>query len=199
MINLIPFIETAGYIGVFGMIFAESGLLFGFVFPGDTLLFAAGLLASKGFFNIATLLVGSSIMAVLGDSVGYWIGKKFGPKLFVKKDSFFFKQEYIARAQHFFEKHGRKTIFLSRYVPIVRTFAPVVAGIGGMRYRTFLAFNIAGGIVWCFSVGLLGYFLGTRVPNIDAYILPIVIAIFVLSFIPVVRQILISRRDSTPN
>ncbi len=188
MIQLIPFIQTAGYIGVFGMIFAESGLLFGFVFPGDTLLFAAGILASKGFFNIELLLAGACFFAVTGDSVGYWIGKKIGPALFVREDSLLFKHAYVVRAQHFFSKHGRKTIFLARFVPVVRTFAPVVAGVGEMRYGTFFLWNILGGIVWCLSIGLLGYFLGTRIANIDAYILPIVIGIFILSFIPVIYQ-----------
>ena len=188
MEKLIPLIETVGYIGVFGMIFAETGLLVGFFFPGDTLLFAGGILASKGIFNIVILLTGASIMAIIGDTTGYMIGKKIGPKIFVREDSLFFKQEYVTRAQHFFQKHGRKTIFLSRYIPIVRTFAPVVAGVGNMPYKTFLVFNMTGGIVWCFSIGLAGYFLGTRIPNIDAYILPIVIGIFVLSFLPVVRQ-----------
>ena len=188
MEQLIPLIETVGYIGVFGMIFAETGLLVGFFFPGDTLLFAAGILASKGIFNIVILLTGASIMAILGDTTGYMIGKKIGPKIFVREDSLFFKQAYVARAQHFFQKHGRKTIFLSRYIPIVRTFAPVVAGVGEMPYHTFLLFNIAGGIVWCFSIGLAGYFLGARIPNIDQYVLPIVVGIFVLSFLPVIRQ-----------
>ncbi len=188
MEKLIPLIETVGYIGVFGMIFAETGLLVGFFFPGDTLLFAAGLLASKGIFNIYILLIGASLMAILGDTCGYWIGKKIGPKIFTREDSLFFKKAYVTRAHHFTQKHGKKTIFLARYIPIVRTFAPVVAGVGEMPYRTFLAYNIAGGIVWCLSIGLAGYFLGTSVTNIDKYILPIVIGIFVLSFLPVIRQ-----------
>jgi membrane-associated protein len=196
MEKLIPFIEAAGYIGVFGMIFAESGLLFGFIFPGDTLLFAAGILAAKGFFNITILLLGACFFAVVGDSVGYWIGKKIGPALFKRKDSLFFKQEYVARAQHFFDNHGKKTIFLSRYVPIVRTFAPVVAGVGGMQYKTFFLWNVLGGITWCLSIGLAGYFLGTKITNIDAYILPIVIGIFVVSFLPVVYQVLSGKKKS---
>ncbi len=190
MEKLIPLIETVGYIGIFGMIFAETGLLVGFFFPGDTLLFAAGILASKGIFNIGILLAGASLMAILGDTTGYMIGKKIGPRIFVREDSLFFKQAYVVRAQHFFQKHGRKTIFLSRYIPIVRTFAPVVAGVGEMPYHTFLLFNILGGVVWCFSIGLAGYFLGAKIPNIDTYILPIVVGIFVLSFLPVVRQFL---------
>lgn len=194
MDKLIPIIEAVGYIGVFGIIFIESGLLFGFFLPGDTLLFAAGLLASKGFFNIGILLVGACIAAIIGDSVGYFIGRKIGPKLFTREDSRFFKKEYAFRAQHFFDKHGKKTIFLARFLPIVRTFVPVIAGVGNMRYRTFVVFNILGGIAWCLSLILAGYFLGNEVPNIDAYILPIVAGIFILSFLPVIRQVIISRR-----
>ncbi len=194
MEKLIPLIEAVGYIGVFGMLFAETGLLVGFFLPGDTLLFAAGILASKGFFSIWILLIGSCVAAVAGDSFGYYIGRKLGPKVFVREDSLFFKREYVARAQHFFERHGRKTIFLSRFIPIVRTFAPVVAGVGEMPYRSFIFYNIAGGITWCCSLTLAGYFLGTKIANIDKYILPIIIGIIVLSFWPVVQQVLIHRR-----
>jgi len=196
MFHLVPFIETAGYIGIFGMIFAETGLLVGFFFPGDTLLFTAGLLASKGYFNIAIVLLVAILAAVIGDSVGYYIGKKLGPKIFKKEDSLFFKKEFVARAQTFFAKFGRKTIFLCRYIPIVRTFAPVLAGVGEMPYGAFLAFNVAGGIVWCMSIGLAGYFLGAKVPNIDSYVLPIIIFIFVLSFIPVIVELVRNRRAS---
>jgi membrane-associated protein len=195
MEKLIPLIETVGYIGVFSMIFAETGLLVGFFLPGDTLLFSAGVLASKGIFNIAILLVGASIMAILGDSIGYLIGKSVGPKIFTREDSVLFKRKYLIRAQEFTQKYGKKTVFLARYVPIVRTFAPVIAGVGEMQYKTFLSYNIAGGIVWCFSIGLAGYFLGTKVPNIDTYILPIVIGIFILSFIPVIREFFIKRKN----
>jgi membrane-associated protein len=188
MDQLIPFIQAAGYVGVFAIIFAESGLLIGVIFPGDTLIFAAGLLASKGFFNIELILLVMFAAAVVGDSVGYWIGKKFGPKIFSREESFFFKREYVTRAQHFFNNHGKKTIFLSRYIPIVRTFVPVLAGVGGMNYRSFLIYNIVGGLVWVLSLGLIGYFLGEKVENIDAYILPIVLVIVVLSFTPVIKH-----------
>ena len=194
MEKLVPLIEAVGYIGVFGMIFAETGLLVGFFLPGDTLLFAAGLLASRGIFNIWTLVIGAAFMAILGDSAGYWIGKKIGPAIFAKEDSLFFKRKYALRAKAFTEKHGRKTLVLARYIPVVRTFAPVVAGVGEMPYRTFLAYNILGGVMWCFSVGLLGYFLGAKVPNIDNYILPIVVGIFTLSVLPVLRQFIHGRK-----
>ena len=188
MDKLLPLIEAAGYIGVFAMIFAESGLLIGVVLPGDTLLFAAGLLASKGYFNIELMLLVIFVAAVTGDSFGYWIGKKFGVKLFNREESFFFKKEYVTRAQHFFENHGKKTIFLSRYIPIVRTFVPVLAGVGKMDYKTFFFYNVFGGLVWTLSLGLAGYFLAERVDNIDKYILPIVIGIIVFSFAPVIKH-----------
>ncbi len=182
--SLIPIIQTLGYLGVFGVIFAESGLLVGFMLPGDTLLFSAGLLAASGHFNLWVLIIGTSIAAILGDSVGYWIGKKAGPSLFRREESLFFKQEYLEKAKDFFAKHGVKTIVLARYVPIVRTFAPVVAGAAHMRYRTFLVFNIIGGVLWCTSLPLLGFYLGERIPSIDRYVLPVVGAIVVLSFVP---------------
>jgi membrane-associated protein len=188
MNELLPYIEAAGYIGIFAIIFVESGLLIGVIFPGDTLIFAAGLLASKGYFNIELILLVIFVAAVTGDSVGYWIGKKFGTKLFKRDDSFLFKKEYVTRAQHFFEKHGKKTIVLARYIPIVRTFAPVLAGVGNMNYKTFLTYNIVGGLLWTLSLGLAGYFLGERVDNIDKYVLPIVLGIVVLSFAPVIKH-----------
>ena len=196
MSSLIPFIQAAGYIGIFAIIFAETGLLVGFFFPGDTLLFAAGVLASQGFFNIWIVLVLACVAAVTGDSVGYWIGRKLGPKLFVREDSRFFKRHYVVRAQHFYEKYGKKTIFLARYVPVVRTFAPVVAGVGEMKYKIFFLYNVFGGIIWCLSVGLLGYFLGAKISNIDAYILPIIAVIFVLSFLPVITEFVVAKRNS---
>jgi membrane-associated protein len=183
-------IKTLGYFGVFGMVFAESGLLFGIVFPGDTLLFTAGFLASQGYLNIYTLIIGSFISGVLGDSFGYYLGKKFGPKIFARPDSRFFKRAYVEKTQVFFDTHGKKTIFFARYIPVVRTFAPVFSGVGNMRYRSFLVYNILGGLTWTLSLPLLGYFLGRKVPNIDEYILPIVIGIFLISVIPVISKIL---------
>jgi membrane-associated protein len=194
--NLASFIRVAGYLGIFGMVFAESGLLFGVVFPGDTLLFTAGFLASQGYFDITTLIVGSFVCAVVGDSLGYWLGKKFGPKIFDKEDSFFFKRSYVEKTQIFFDKHGRKTIFLARYIPIVRTFAPVFSGLGVMKYRTFLIYNILGGLSWTILMPLLGYFLGTKIPNVDQYILPIVGLIFVISFAPVFFHIFKHKRGT---
>ncbi len=178
-------INTVGLIGVIAVIFIESGLFFGFFLPGDSLLFSAGLLASQGHFSFTVLAVGAMIAAIAGDSVGYWFGRKIGPKIFVREDSFFFRKSHIARAQHFYEKHGTKTIILARFVPIVRTFAPIVAGVGTMHYGTFLRYNIIGGIFWVALLTSAGYFLGQIIPNVDQYLLPIIFVIIFVSFIPV--------------
>jgi len=140
-------IETVSYIGVFGIVFVESGLLVGFFLPGDSLLFTAGFLASQGLFNITILGLGCFIAAVAGDSVGYFIGQKFGKKLYNRKNSKLFNKEHLVKAQKFYDKHGGKTIIIARFMPIIRTFAPVVAGMADMKYSTFLFFNLFGGFL----------------------------------------------------
>lgn len=182
-------ISLFGVIGVIVIVFAESGLFFGFFLPGDSLLFTAGLLSSQGILPFYFLIIGVFIAAVLGDNVGYWFGKKLGIKLFTKEDSFFFKKKYLSEAQHFYEKHGKKTIILARFIPIVRTFAPIVAGIGNMNYRTFFIYNVIGGFVWSVGLTLLGYVLGVTVPGIDKYLLPIIILIVFISFLPGIYQV----------
>lgn len=182
--DLKTFIETAGYLGIFLIVFAESGLLIGFFLPGDSLLFTAGLLAAEGFFNLPVLIVLSVIAAVTGDSVGYVFGSKVGRKLFNKEDSFLFKKEHLLKAESFYEKHGGKTIVLARFMPFIRTFAPIVAGIGRMRYSYFLAFNIIGGLLWAVGLPLLGYFLGRSIPDVDKYLLPIIAIIVIISVAP---------------
>ena len=134
-------IMTLGTLGVIGIIFVETGLFFGFFFPGDSLLFTAGFLASQGYISLAGLLVGTFVAAVIGDSVGYAFGKKVGPTLFSRENSLIFNKDHISKAQHFYEKHGRKTIILARFIPIIRTFAPIIAGVGQMKYQTFILFN----------------------------------------------------------
>ena len=186
--DLIELIKTAGYIGLFGIIFAESGLLIGFFLPGDSLLFTAGFLASQGFLNIWILMGLTFIGAVLGDSVGYWFGKKTGNKIFIKEDSFLFKKDNINKAEEFFKKHGAKAIVLARFVPIVRTFTPILAGVGTMHYKTFLSFNVIGGALWTIGVSLLGYFLGNIIPNIDKYLLPIVLLIIIVSLFSTIHS-----------
>jgi len=189
-------IETFGTIGLFVIIFAESGLLIGFFLPGDSLLFTAGLLASQGKFglNLPVLLIGCFIAAVAGDQVGYMFGQKAGPALFRRPDSRIFKQQYVHRANEFFERHGKKTIVIARFVPIVRTFAPILAGVGSMQYRSFLTFNIVGALLWAVGVTTAGYILGDTVPDIDKYLLPIIGVIILLSVLPPAIEILRHRR-----
>ncbi len=182
--DLKQLIETFGYAGLFAIVFAESGLFFGFFLPGDSLLVTAGLLATQNYFNIIYLLPLLALAAILGDSTGYWMGKKFGKRIFSKEKSFFFSKNHIKTAQEFYEKNGVKTIILARFLPYVRTFAPIVAGIGEMEYSKFLTFNIAGGLSWTTIMLLIGYFLGRLIPNVDRYLIPLIIVIIMLSFAP---------------
>lgn len=186
------FIRTIGYLGVFAIIFAESGLLVGFFLPGDSLLFTAGFLASLNppVFSLPVLLVGFFLAAVIGDSVGYAFGRRVGVKLFQRENSLLFNQKNILRAQAFYEKHGGKAIVLARFIPIVRTFAPIVAGIGTMHYPRFLAFNLVGGLLWAVGITLAGYFLGSAIPDIDRYLLPIVVLIVIVSVAPAALHLL---------
>jgi membrane-associated protein len=173
-------------IGLFLIVFAESGLLIGFFLPGDSLLFTAGLLASQDKFglNLPVILVGCFIAAVLGDQVGYAFGKKAGPSMFRRENSRIFKQEYVHRTKSFFEHHGPKTIVIARFVPIVRTFAPILAGVGEMPYRVFVRYNVVGAFLWAVGVTSLGYVLGEAIPSIDKYLLPIIGVIVIASIIP---------------
>lgn len=179
-------LKSFGTIGLILIIFAESGLLIGFFLPGDSLLVTAGLLASAGKLNLAVILVGCFVAAVVGDQVGYAFGKKVGPSIFKRPNSRLFKHEHVERANRFFEEHGAKTIVMARFVPVVRTFAPILAGVGTMPYRTFLAYNILGGFLWAVGVTLIGYFLGDAIgpDKVDTYLLPIIGVVIVLSLIP---------------
>jgi len=187
-------LETFGTIGLLLVIFAESGLLIGFFLPGDSLLVTAGVFAAKGDLNLGVILVGVFLAAVLGDQVGYAFGHRVGPALFRRPDSRFFKKDYVERAQRYFDEHGSKTIVLARFVPIVRTFAPIVAGVGEMRYRTFLTYNILGGLLWGVGLTTLGFVLGEAV-DIDRYLLPLIGLIVAASFVPVVIEIRRHRRE----
>ncbi len=184
MIDTIAWARALGYLGIAAVIFTETGLLVGIVLPGDSLLFSAGFVASLGYGAIVPLVAFSFLAAVLGDSTGYALGKKYGPKIFSKEQSLFFDKQHVARAEAFYKKHGGKTIILARFLPVIRTFAPVLAGVGSMRYRTFLAYNIAGAALWTGSMTLAGYFLGTAIPNADRYVLPIIAVIVIASFLP---------------
>ncbi len=182
-------IMTLGTFGVIAIVFMETGVFFGFFFPGDSLLFTAGFLASQGYVSFSWLLVGTFLAAIIGDSVGYAFGRKVGPAIFTKENSLFFNKQHIARAQHFYEKYGGKTIILARFIPIVRTFAPIVAGVGIMKYGKFIAFNIIGGFAWTWTMLWLGYGLGALIPNPDKYVIPIVLIIVLISASPVLREI----------
>ncbi len=189
--DLASLIQAVGYLGVFAIVFLESGLLIGFFFPGDSLLFTAGFLASQGYFDIKILIVGCFIAAVAGDSIGYYIGVKLGPRIFTRENSIFFHKKHLERAQRFYDKHGGKTIILARFIPVIRAFAPVVAGVGKMDYKKFLIFNLVGGVLWAIGVTLAGYYLGSLIPDIDKYLLPIVGLIVIASVLPVFHHILV--------
>lgn len=182
--NLPQLIQSIGYLGIWGIIFAESGLLVGFFLPGDSLLFTAGFLASQDLFNVWLLIGGAFICAVAGDSVGYLTGHRVGRRLFNRDDSLFFHKNHLVKAQTFYEKYGAKTIVLARFLPVVRTFAPIVAGIGSMDYRLFVTYNVVGGFLWTVGITLLGYFLGNVIPDVDHYLLPIIALIVVVSVAP---------------
>lgn len=195
-INLDPIaiIKTGSYLGIITLIFAESGLLIGIFFPGDSLLFAAGLLSAGGFLSFGPLVFLVVMAAIIGDSVGYWFGANVGVNFFKRKDSLFFKQEYLKRTEHFFQKYGGRAVVLARFVPIVRTIAPILAGIGSMTYPTFLKYNILGGLLWGAGMLSLGYFLGSIIPNSERYILPFSLVIIVLSFLPIIMNIVRGKR-----
>lgn len=188
--SILKFGPLVAYIALFSIVFAESGLLIGFFLPGDSLLFTAGFLASQGFMNIYILVPLCFIAAVVGDSVGYTFGHKVGKKLFYKDDSIFFHKDHLRKANVFYHKHGGKTIILARFLPVVRTFAPIVAGMGDMPYKTFLFYNVIGGVLWAIGLTLAGYFLGTLIPNVDRYLLPIIGAIVLISIAPTAFHIL---------
>lgn len=170
--------------GIFITIFSESGLLFGFFLPGDTLLFAAGIFASQGFFSLPLLIIGCVISAIVGDSVGYWMGKHVGRKVFEHKYSPFLNSKHIEKAERFYQKHGPVTIIIARFIPVIRTFAPIIGGIAKMDYKKFVFYNIAGGILWGTSLPLLGYYLGAKIKNPDRFLMPVVVIVLIISFLP---------------
>ena len=182
--DLPTLIQSIGYLGVWAMIFAESGLLIGFFLPGDSLLFTAGFLASQDLLNLWLLIAGAAIGAVLGDNVGYATGRRLGPRLFRRPDSWLFHKDNLVKAQHFFERHGGKALILARFMPVIRTFAPITAGMGKMHYPTVITYNLVGGLLWTIGLTLLGFFLGSLIPDVDHYLLPIVAVIVVVSVVP---------------
>ena len=176
------------------IVFVETGLFFGFFLPGDSLLVTAGIFAAAGFLDLFALLFFGSVCAVLGDQVGYFIGRKTGRALYNRPNSRFFKQQHLERTRAFYEKYGAKTIVLARFVPIVRTFAPAVAGAAEMRYRRFVSYNVFGGILWIFTMVLIGYFLGTFIPNIGRHIHWVIAVVVFLSILPAIVEVLRARQ-----
>jgi membrane-associated protein len=198
--KLIHFLSTVvtgwyGYALLFLIVFAETGLLVGFIFPGDSLLFTIGVVAGAGGLDIRVICALLAVASILGDQSGYFLGYRTGPKIFNRADSRFFKQEYVRRTQDFYDKYGGKTLIMAKFVPIVRTFAPFMAGVGRMRYARFVSFNVFGGLGWVLSMTLAGYFLG-GVPIIRRHFEKVVILIIVVSLIPVIWHAIAARREA---
>ncbi|GAC1517202.1 MAG: VTT domain-containing protein [Gemmatimonadaceae bacterium] len=183
--DLPALVQWAGYAGLSAIVFTETGLFFGFFLPGDSLLVTAGLLASQGLpLDIYTLGMLLTAAAILGDNTNYWIGRASGPRIFSREDSLFFKRAHVTRAHAFYERHGAKTIVLARFMPIIRTFAPLVAGVAGMSYRTFAIFSVLGGTLWIWLMLFTGYFLGRYIPGVARHIELVIIAVILLSILP---------------
>jgi membrane-associated protein len=183
-------VRTGGYVGIAAFIFAENGILLGIFLPGDSLLFVGGLFSALGFLTFWLLLLIVVVAAIVGEAVGYWFGTYVGESFLTRSDSRFFKRSYLIRTQKFFTTYGGRAVVLGRFVPIVRTIAPILAGIGAMPYRRFFRYNILGACLWGGGMLSLGYFLGRAIPNSEHYVLPISLTIIVLSFLPVVLNLL---------
>ena len=192
-IDLESFIKTAGYLGLFFIVFAESGLFIGFFLPGDSLLFTAGFLASQGYLNIWILAPITFIAAILGDNFGYAFGRRVGPVIFRREDSILFHKDHLERASKFYATHGPKTLVLARFLPIIRTFAPILAGVGQMHYRVFFTYNILGAVLLALGMTVFGYLLGATVPNADKYLIPIILAIIIVSILPTLYHVVKNR------
>jgi len=182
--NVPELIRIGGMTGLILVVFSETGLMVGFFLPGDSLLVTAGLFAARGDLDVVWLNVALIAAAIVGDATGYWIGARAGQALYSRPNSFLFRREHLIRTHEFYERHGGKTIVIARFMPIVRTFAPVVAGAAGMTYRRFAAYNVVGGVAWVLSMTLTGYFLGLSIPNVDRHIHIIVAVVIFLSLLP---------------
>lgn len=197
--DLPSLVQWAGLFGIAAIIFSETGLLVGVFLPGDSLLVTAGLFAAKGFLNVYTLAPTLTLAAICGNSLGYFIGRITGPRIFNRENSLFFNKKHAMRAHAFYEKHGRKTIVLAQFMPIIRTFAPVIAGVGGMSFPTFIAFNVIGAVVWIWSMVGIGYFLGSKVPGIDQHIEIVIAIVIFISILPGLISAYRARRASRVN
>jgi membrane-associated protein len=186
-------IRWGGLLMLVAIVFAETGLMIGFFLPGDSLLVTAGVFAAAGHLDIISLLFWVTLAAVVGDQLGYYIGYRTGPRIFRRQDSLLFKRDHLIRAREFYERHGGKTIILARFIPIIRTFAPVVAGVGQMEYRRFVMFNVVGGVLWVWSMTLLGVTLGNVIPDIDRHIHVVIAVVVFLSILPAIIEYIRSR------
>jgi membrane-associated protein len=182
-------VRVGGLAGLTAIVFVETGLLVGFFLPGDSLLVTAGLFAARGDLEVVPMIVVLSIAAIVGDTVGYNIGARAGPKLFTRPDSLLFNRKHLITTKEFYERHGPFTIVIARFIPILRTFAPVVAGVGAMEYKRFIVYNVAGGIGWVVTTVLGGYFLGQMVPNIHDHIHKVIAVVIVLSLLPAIIKV----------
>ena len=191
-------VAEAGLVGLALIIFSETGLLVGFFLPGDSLLISAGLFSAGGHLPIWPMVWILTAAAIIGDATGYFIGKKLGTSLYSREDSIFFKRKHIEHTREFYEKHGGKTIILARFIPIVRTFAPTVAGVAGMKYRSFVIYNVLGAFIWIWSLLFAGYFLGRTFPKINDHIHTVVVVVVILSVLPIVIKWFKSRSGQVP-
>jgi membrane-associated protein len=182
--NLPELVHWAGLIGITAIIFSETGLLVGVFLPGDSLLVTAGLVSATGYLQISQLVPLLPLAAICGNSLGYFIGRSTGPRIFNRENSLFFNKKHAMRAHEFYEKHGRKTIVLAQFMPVIRTFAPVIAGVGGMRFRDFMRYNVLGALLWVWSMLGIGYFLGNYIPGIDQHIEIVVLVVVFISLLP---------------
>lgn len=201
MFDVTSIIQTGGLLLIAAIVFAESGMFVGFFFPGDTLLLTAGVFAAQGHLNLELAIIVIALAAIAGDNVGYHIGKRYGRRLFSKPDGLVFRQEYIQRAEKFYERWGSRTMLIAHFVPVVRTFAPPVAGVARMDYKQYVLFDAVGDTAWAISVTLVGYWFGTKIPNVDHYILLAVAAVMTITLGPTLyhlaKALLEKRRKNT--
>jgi membrane-associated protein len=190
-------IQSGGMLLVCAIMFVETGLFVGFCLPGDSLLVTAGIFAAAGHLRIGLLITIVPLCVIAGDQLGYWIGRRAGQALYKRNDSFFFKKKHLERAHEFYEKYGGKTIILARYVPIVRTFAPPVAGAANMNYRRYITFSVLGGILWVWSMVFVGYFLASSIPEVDKHLHIVIIIVIFLSILPAIIEVMRQRKGQS--
>ncbi|HET8991994.1 MAG TPA: DedA family protein [Candidatus Saccharimonadales bacterium] len=196
MFNVDHILQAGGLLLIAAIIFGESGMFIGFFFPGDTLLISAGVFAAAGKLNLFSIFVVVAIAAILGDNTGYHIGKRYGRRLFRKPDGLIFKQKYVIQSEAFYEKYGSKTMLIAHFIPVIRTFAPAVAGVGRMKYKYFVIFDAIGDTAWAIIVTLIGYWFGRRIHNLDHYILLAVAAVVVFTLGPTIYHLIKALKES---